>query len=801
MMACVVGTGIASLTPSAAQTETAQDQTAPVQTPPSSTPTTESDIIAGEELPGIFIEPLERAPRTPEEILGLPGGIAGGLLGGAGGPASVQTGREQPGGNFSLTSPEGVIYDMEKGLAFAQREVEFTYREFTVKGDRGVVDYNKNEAILTGNLTVTVRGQVFRGRSLTFNLDSGEWVLAQTETTFPPDFFPQGTVLEPIYVSNGTVTGSDDTVSGNDFRFSSCDRDHYYIQSKRLDFYRDEQGEPDRIVLKKNKLFVLGQRVAPLPLYVISLQGARSRRVGLQPIVGQNATDGYFVKTVYDLAANDKKTDSLLIDALQKRGLGLGFQRELAKGAGLFYLYALTGQTGGRQVDSRIRRQWQVTKNLQSTLNFQSTKDNSFGGPGVSSQNGDLQFSFNNERRSSDLFLRYANNTSSFGSFSSYGSTFQHRQDFGGGWSIDANSLYAGSRSTGVPDSATLDNNILLSNRSRLFDTFLRAELHDDLARDQSYALERFPEIGLTTDTSRAGIPFLDRVLPGDITLGFGAFNEPSSRSRLDRTLFNYRARPQTQRLLSLGRFESNLTYGGRFDQSFYSNDTARYNYDYNLSLENRLGALSTSMTYFKQRTLGYTPFQFDFLSPAEYVDATLAYQPSEKFRLNISSGRDLQNGFTREVDTRIQWAPSRNFYASLGGTYSPESREFGDVTGNFRIARNPNRFLGGNLDLGIRYSPSTSRLVRVNSTLDLFLNRKTRVQALTGYNGSTRSIDFNQIRVTRDLHCFNLFATYDSSRKELRFDLALKAFPFVDTRFGIGQFGEGFDSRVGTFN
>ena len=67
-----------------------------------------------------------------------------------------------------------------------------------------------------------------------------------------------------------------------------------------------------------------------------------------------------------------------------------------------------------------------------------------------------------------------------------------------------------------------------------------------------------------------------------------------------------------------------------------------------------------------------------------------------------------------------------------------------------------------------------------------------------SGYDGYGKSFDFSQIRITRDLHCFNLYATYDGQRQELRFDLAIKAFPFADTRFGRNQFSEGFDPFVG---
>jgi hypothetical protein len=179
-------------------------------------------------------------------------------------------------------------------------------------------------------------------------------------------------------------------------------------------------------------------------------------------------------------------------------------------------------------------------------------------------------------------------------------------------------------------------------------------------------------------------------------------------------------------------------------------------------------------------------------------VEATASYEPSPKFRLNLSTGRDLQNGFTRDVIGSVQLRPSRSFYASVAAIYSPETKTFGAITSNIRIARSPKQFLGGNLDMGIRYAADTNQLERVNATADIFVTGKTRVQALTSYNGFSKEFDLNQVRVTRDLHCFNLFVTYDQQRKQLRLDLSLKALPFLDTRFGQSRLGEGFDPFVG---
>ncbi|MBV9468077.1 MAG: hypothetical protein JOZ57_02390, partial [Abitibacteriaceae bacterium] len=282
------------------------------------------------------------------------------------------SGSELPRQEFHVDAPGGVIEDTEQELIFSQGPMTFTYgRDFVVHGDRGVYDERSHKAVLTGNLTVTVRGKEFKGKKIVFNTDTGGWVLSQIDRIFQPDEFPYGTVLDPLYVSGAAVSGAYDrttgdisSVQGSNFKFTSCDRDHYYILSKRLDFYRDAKGEPDRIVLHRNSLYLFRHKIIPLPAYVIPLNGQRSRRLGLQPTVGQNDIDGFFVRTLYDLAANEHRTDSLLIDALQKRGIGLGFQRELAAGAGLFYLYGLTGngKTSGREFDTRIQRILRISK-------------------------------------------------------------------------------------------------------------------------------------------------------------------------------------------------------------------------------------------------------------------------------------------------------------------------------------------------------------------------------------------------------------------------------------------------------
>ena len=758
-------------------------------------------------------------------------------------PASPNdiSGQEERGGDFNLSAPNGVIYDGERGIAFAQKNVTFTYREFTVRGQRAVVDYNTNTAILSDDLTVTARlgsvMQTFTGQSLRFNLVTGEWTLSQIRATFPPEFFPPGEVLEPLYIRDGQVVGEGEDAKGENFTFSSCDRDHYYLRSKSITFRRDANGNAQRIALKKNALYVFGHKLLPIPSFVINLQGRRSRSSALQPTFGQNSYDGFFAKTIYGLAETSHRTDSLLIDALQKRGLGLGLQRELAGGAGLLYIYALSGQSGGRQIDSRIQRNLQIAPHLRGSLNFNSTQNNALSGSGFRTQNGNLNFNYGTQRIQSNLQLSNSNTSSPLSSFAQQNATFSYRQQLAQAWDVNLNSRYNNSSSTGSNGLSTLDNIVSLNRRSTLFDAALGFEAHNQLTGENtgSYQLERLPELLLNSDSRRLGGGALDRYLPGQFVLSLGRFNEPFSGQRLNRTSFAYSANTRTLNLVDRSAVRSQLNIGGKFGQSLYSDDTARYDYTVNMSLstglgkprrgagnnfESQLGSifdptsigtnfynssarangdspLQLNVDYFKLRPVGYTPFQFDFLSPNESVRYKGIFQPSRKARLEISGGRDLQRGFNNDLIGSLRLKPSPSVGLDFSTSYSLENSQLGDIVGNAYLTRSRRKFFGGALSLGVQYSPQTSSLVSIRTGADVQLGAKTRVQALSGYNGFTKKFDFQQFRVVRDLHCFNLYATYDSSRREFRLDLALKAFPFVDSRLGYNSFGESFDPVI----
>ena len=729
----------------------------------------------------------------------------------------IASGQEVPSLLYSLESPAGAVYDPERNLTISLGKTTFTYRDFSVTGDRGVIDENTKRATLAGNLEVSARGQTFQGQSLTFDLRTGRWLLSSVAKTFPPELFPPGTVLEPLYVRDGRVLGQGDSGIGENFKFTSCDRDHYYLRSNRIEFYRDPSGQPQRLVLRKNALYVLGQKILPLPVYVISLvAGAGSRRSPVNATVGQNDVDGFFVRSFYDVTASAKYTNSVLLDALQKRGLGLGLQQLDAAG-GVLYAYALSSQTGGRETNFRVLKNKRLTDIISLNSRVEATSNNSLTGPGVAAQNGDFTFVRNGNNADTNAVFRFNRSDFNGGDNRSGSISLAHQQAFGRGYSLNANAQLnrslssfnvVGAAST-TNDSATGDLNLELGKTAKNFDLYLRSELHPDLVNNRINQLERLPELTLQSNTQRLPIPFISNYLPGNFMLSLGRFNEPRAVTgadgqtnfdglKKDRADLFYTFDNRSVRLLGRGRSTSVFRAGGNFDQAFYSDNFSRYNYQYNMNLLNTLGNLQLQANYYNSRTFGATPFQFDFFTPSENIDYTASYNLGQKLRLNLSGGSDLMNNYQRDLIFNAQFAPSQSFYGSLGTSYAIENSNFGEIYGNFNLARNRRKFGGGTLAFGFRYDPSGRGLTRANISADVNLGAKTRVQGLTSYSGFSKKFEFTQIRVIQDLHCFNLYFNYDNQRNQIRVDLALKAFPFADTRFGRNVLSEGFDSSVG---
>ena len=81
----------------------------------------------------------------------------------------------------------------------------------------------------------------------------------------------------------------------------------------------------------------------------------------------------------------------------------------------------------------------------------------------------------------------------------------------------------------------------------------------------------------------------------------------------------------------------------------------------------------------------------------------------------------------------------------------------------------------------------------------DVSVQSESQLEALAGYNGVSKALDFADIRVTRDLHCWTASATYSMQQRSLQFNVGIKAFAVGTPALGHGIRGQSFDLEQGS--
>jgi len=87
-----------------------------------------------------------------------------------------------------------------------------------------------------------------------------------------------------------------------------------------------------------------------------------------------------------------------------------------------------------------------------------------------------------------------------------------------------------------------------------------------------------------------------------------------------------------------------------------------------------------------------------------------------------------------------------------------------------------------------------------VRGTGKLILGKWWKIEGIYGYNGYTNKLEELDLALTRDLHCWVASLLYNKRRKELTFNLYLKAFPIQLRPLGLGEEGQYIGTSVGGY-
>lgn len=710
----------------------------------------------------------------------------------------------------------------------ARGNVQVRYKGYTLTADRADADLDAGEVLFSGNVVVLApNGQKAEGGktgTLRLNLRRDTYTIFGARSTVGPQSLNLGIIL-PLFIYGGVITGQPGLIDARGSSFTTCDflDPHYYFQARQVYVL------PGRRLVGKNvSLYRKNKRILTLPYFFVPLDRRFSRQT-LVPQVGQTPDEGVFIKYAFGYALADSLPGILRLDAMQKKGLGTGFEQNYGspnapnKPRGLFSLYRLydTGRKLENLTGSLNHQQTFGTVAL--SLNSQFQRNSYFAGTG-SSRGQNTQINLTRSVGNLDTALRTSLSSNDYGAGRSQTLTTAFDQTFRPTRAEQLVTRFDFSQFTsptvaglgGASDRRQLESNLDYTQRGHLFDLELLGTAFTQLGHSTTGSTffsgtERLPELRLASDVLR--VTGLRTFLPAStrFDLSLGEFNEAFSHTRTERARFNLDLGSNTRHLDA----RNSLDYGGSFQQGFYGDDTAQYVLNGRAGYRLRIGSKSSAgVSYLYLRPYGFTPFQFDFTGSSNLSSLFFSYQETRQFQLSLSTGYDFNrahggNGIAalpwQNLSVRSLFAPNPSFGLRTTASYDLNRNTLLDLTNYLRVRG----AYGTALDLSSRYAPQQHKFSNIYGNLNLPLTYDPhedagyRLRAIGGYNGFTRRFEYKGLALTRAWHDWEATLIYQDDPTGLRpgsgltFNFRLKAFPAFEP-FATGQLGQSFDTGLG---
>lgn len=718
------------------------------------------------------------------------------------------------------------------------RNVVVEIGEYTLAGGLLEGDRTK-ELVFTDNPKLTIRGETVTGDTIRFNVRTKGFRIDNLRTAISPDFL-KGQLLEPLYLSGETIFGRrNEPIFGDDIDATTCDKlnPDYLLRGREIEIVPGK-----RIVLRHATFYLWGHKIITLPTLVIPLdKQPRRLRVNHFPQVGKSVDEGYFAKFAFDTLVADRIPGVVRVDAMEKKGLGLGTEQawRFAKSFGGLALYAIPTSGLSNNVTAHIDQRQDVgggnsvtfgndyQKNSYQALP-ETTNFNTRFGFNRNVEGASTTFSLSRNATDSTTTLFNPNGPSSKSTYLSrsytgtLGQTLQlsHtlNMNFNADWSKYSSSSPGG---VGLPSifqiTQQLATRFQMDQRENNYLLQIAANKSVPLGKQtqQSFfgGVEKLPEVSLSNYRFTSGplstVPATLSFSAGQYSEGGGGFSSFGGGTGVQKVV--------TERVVAgfdvagtrvpLGP-RTDLNIAGGFQQFFYGQDgIAQYVVRNNTTLSQRWNKKSgINLNYTYQQPEGGTPFRFDQQSRYHALNADIGFLDDRRLQLSARVGYDFGQqsfgGITNPWQSvsinflarPVDWARFRSLL-----TFDPNTHRFVSSVVDLRF-RGPNET---SFDMVGRFDPQRHKFGQINGYYNVPIGRMWRVIALFQYNGYLSKFESRNLQIIRDLHCMEASFTYVDNPfgfrndKQIYFTLRIKALPFFQ-RFGVGQFGQAIDTSVG---
>lgn len=703
--------------------------------------------------------------------------------------------------NFISFFADNVVTDYQNGeptLTVAEGHVIACYKNVQIQSDRARADYKTNIASFEGNVVFKVDMQEVRGERLQLNMRSREWSFAPASAIIVPAFL-RGIICAPLFANARTIGGiRARELSATQAEITSCDleKPHYELVSKFVIVYPEE-----KIIFRDVSAYILNRRIFTLPRLVVPIRDIY-KNPSLIPTFGNTVEEGAYLKTSFAYMANKSQTGLLLLDLMQRKGIGTGIRHsyKLSGGNGELYAYFIHDNNIDQDTFTGRFSHDQKLGTLRLNLSTDFRSNSYLYAP--DSSTWDTRFALTRDRPGANTSLTLTQSINDvFVRTKNLAGVLHHFQLFGANTSLDTRFDYQAFNTDGDTRSR-LTSDVLFARREDKFDWNIAATTLTDLS-DEAFVggglfagLERLPEVAIMSDTARLGkiLPF---GIPAQMRLSYGKFAELPGNVETDRTFLDINTPIQRHNVFHTWC----LGLGAEFRQYVYSDNTAQYSVDVGAEMRKKIADKSSfALTYRLQQPRGYTPLRYDFIGRYNILNASLDLRETEKFKLSILGGYNFEQKQFPWQDAvlrcSIQPSPSFLLYTATGYDFN---------LSRWRTLINQIRIRAGEdfkLDIGTRYDPTLKQLATVRALVDTKLGSKMRLQALAGWNGATRGFDYRSVMLTRDLHCWEVSLAYVNQggfyqNNGIFLNFRIKAFPLFQD-YGIGNFGQALDTSVG---
>ena len=715
-------------------------------------------------------------------------------------------------------------YDEGSGMLNASGNVVVTFRALTVEADSLQYDLNQNIATAEGHIQFSRDDYRASVGSLVY-FGSREAAVGED---FRATFYTsnrKGIVITHVE----RISERADVKIGEQGISTTCDysKPHYHVAAQEVEYYPE-----DKIVGKSVGFFVGDTQVFWLPYYVYNLK-KKSVNNGF-PVLGQNQVEGAFAKSTFSYFVDKGDEGEIYIDLTEKKGVGLGFKHnyELGRvGAGSLLLYNIM------EKDTLIE-DWVLKWNHQAALspywrlslmqnysymymiplgrsNYTETALGlSFSRDGqkfdialdrkvdrIANQAKDsFRLSQNDKSSSTQLSYDFTQNTIGSKPFQEF-ARFSRRQPLlisGLNLGLDV-SYTRTTTAEGTPADETLQPQVTLQYRNAAYSLDLIANYFIDPDRDaytgdrtQEY-LERMPEVTLRPNPVDLGLFNLSS------ELGVGKFHEVKyisrSKSVRDFASTRYKLGLSAAKTFTLPLSSAlNLALG--WDQYRYDPGDMRFLVNETAGLRSAGWGFSENyISYQRTQSDGNSPFFFDTLGTLNHtLKDTIAFYNGDKFRLTVDGGYNYLTNKYFDIITTLDYKPAQQLKLHALGGYDIENRVYKDLSSTLNFIPVPWLITSG----GITYNLNRGEVANADSTVDWTIGEdwpgRWKIKFHHYYDFSSKKYIMRELEVNKDLHCWDLKATYSDFLREWRITFVLKAFPEQPVTFISGGGGVGVE-------